>query len=170
MSTSTDASTVLAEATRLAPGAPLEEDAADGTAPAGEGTTLDGAPPVEADRAADAGAAPDASVAADRSTTSRDDPAAAEPAAAEPAAAEPAGDPATALDASAAVAELPVSWLRIEKGHAEPEEIAAISVVLCAQLAGLRALTDDGRPGEPSPGRRHPPRHSACWSGCWTCG
>ncbi|MEU8684032.1 acyl-CoA carboxylase epsilon subunit [Streptomyces sp. NPDC048611] len=160
MSTSTDASTVLAEATRLAPGAPLEEDAADGTAPAGEGTTLNGAPPVEADRAADAGAAPDASVAADRSTASRDDPAAA----------EPAGDPATALDASAAVAELPVSWLRIEKGHAEPEEIAAISVVLCAQLAGLRARTDDGRPGEPSPGRRHPPRHSACWSGCWTCG
>ncbi|MCW7987855.1 acyl-CoA carboxylase subunit epsilon [Streptomyces sp. SID8375] len=60
--------------------------------------------------------------------------------------------------------------MRIEKGHAEPEEIAAISVVLCAQLAGLRALAEDDRSEEQPPDRRHPPRRHACWSGCWTCG
>ncbi|BCK66370.1 hypothetical protein Srufu_003230 [Streptomyces libani subsp. rufus] len=76
----------------------------------------------------------------------------------------------TAVDGSAPGEDQPVSWLRIEKGHAEPEEIAAISVVLCAQLAGLHALVEDDRPAEPPPGRRHPPHRSACWSGCWSCG
>ncbi|MGW3008092.1 acyl-CoA carboxylase epsilon subunit [Streptomyces sp. NPDC001219] len=160
MSTSTDASTALAEATRLAPGTPLEEHTADGTAPGSEGTTVDGAPPVEADRAADAEAVPDASAAADECTASQGDPAAAEPAVGH----------AMPLDGGADVAAPPVSWLRIEKGHAEPEEIAAISVVLCAQLAGLSALAADGRPEEPPRDRRHPPGRSACWSGCWTCG
>ncbi|MGW1376320.1 acyl-CoA carboxylase subunit epsilon [Streptomyces sp. NPDC002446] len=63
--------------------------------------------------------------------------------------------------------------LRIEKGHAEPEELAALTVVLCAQLAGLRALADHDPAEERPADRRHPRGHragrSACWSGCWTC-
>ncbi|UKY54419.1 acyl-CoA carboxylase subunit epsilon [Streptomyces inhibens] len=70
-------------------------------------------------------------------------------------------------------ASLPEFSLRIDKGHAEPEELAAITVVLCAQLASLRALADHD-PGDERPDdRRHPRGHragrSACWSGCWTC-
>ncbi|MFI0717309.1 acyl-CoA carboxylase subunit epsilon [Streptomyces inhibens] len=70
-------------------------------------------------------------------------------------------------------AALPEFSLRIDKGHAEPEELAAITVVLCAQLASLRALAGHD-PGEERPAdRRHPRGHragrSACWSGCWTC-
>ncbi|WP_310729304.1 acyl-CoA carboxylase subunit epsilon [Streptomyces sp. N2A] len=64
---------------------------------------------------------------------------------------------------------------RIERGHAEPEELAALTVVLTARLAGLRALVDGQEPAEEErpADRRHAPGHhphrSACWSGCWTC-
>ncbi|MBL1094950.1 acyl-CoA carboxylase subunit epsilon [Streptomyces sp. 9-7] len=64
---------------------------------------------------------------------------------------------------------------RIERGHAEPEELAALTVVLSARLAGLRALVDGQEPAEEErpADRRHAPGHhpnrSACWSGCWTC-
>ncbi|MFI1500333.1 hypothetical protein [Streptomyces platensis] len=140
MTTSTDASTVLSEATRPGEGTTLDERAADG------------------DAVADAGGAPDASVAVG-GTPSGGGPVAGE------------GTPVdrtAPLDGSTPEGP-PVSWLRIERGHAEPEEIAAISVVLCAQLAGLHALAEEA-PVEPPPGRRHPPRRSACWSGCWICG
>lgn len=69
--------------------------------------------------------------------------------------------------------EVPESWLRIEKGSAGPEEIAALSVVLCERIAALRALAApvdaDERPAGRLHARRHRPHRSACWSGCWSC-
>ncbi|MFI0787752.1 acyl-CoA carboxylase subunit epsilon [Streptomyces lydicus] len=63
--------------------------------------------------------------------------------------------------------------LRIERGHAEPEELAALTVVLCAQLASVRAHADGGhdaeRPAARPPAPGHRAGRSACWSGCWTC-
>ncbi|MEV6563704.1 acyl-CoA carboxylase epsilon subunit [Streptomyces kronopolitis] len=74
---------------------------------------------------------------------------------------------------SAVSEESPGSWLRIEKGSAGPEEIAALTVVLCDRIAALRALATPADTGEgptgPRPGRRHRPHRSACWSGCWSC-
>lgn len=64
---------------------------------------------------------------------------------------------------------------RIDRGHAEPEELAALTVVLSARLAGLRALVDglepaeEERPADRRHARGHRTRRSACWSGCWTC-
>ncbi|MCR8573886.1 hypothetical protein [Streptomyces sp. Isolate_219] len=168
MSTSTDASTVISEAAPLGEGTTLDERAVNGTAaPVSEGTSVDGAPSVNGapsangDASAGVGTAPDERTAAGEGTPSGGNTAAGE---------GTAVGHATPLDGSAPVDGPPASWLRIEKGHAEPEEIAAISVVLCAQLAGLRALAEDGRPEAQPPGRRHPPRRHACWSGCWTCG
>ncbi|GAU70442.1 hypothetical protein SSP35_19_00790 [Streptomyces sp. NBRC 110611] len=63
--------------------------------------------------------------------------------------------------------------LRIARGHAEPEELAAVTIVLCAQLAALQVLADQHRAEERPADRRRPRGHragrSACWSGCWTC-
>ncbi|MGW8970654.1 hypothetical protein [Streptomyces platensis] len=164
MSTSTDASTVLSEATRLGEGTTLDEHAADGAAVAlGEGPSVNGAPPaaVEEDTVADGGGA------ADESATAGGAPSGG---GGGPVAGERApADLSTPLEESAPEGP-PASWLRIEKGHAEPEEIAAISVVLCAQLAALHALAADAPPAEPPPGRRPAPHRSACWSGCWICG
>ncbi|MGA5562021.1 acyl-CoA carboxylase epsilon subunit [Streptomyces platensis] len=165
MSTSTDASTALSEATRLGEGTTLDERTADGAAVSlGEGPAATGAQPAaaEEDTAADAGRAPDESVALGGTHPGGGGGPVAEE--------DTTADHTTPLDGSAPGEDPPVSWLRIEKGHAEPEEIAAISVVLCAQLAGLHALAEDGPPTQPPPGRRHPPHRSACWSGCWTCG
>ncbi|GFE12319.1 hypothetical protein Sgleb_03660 [Streptomyces glebosus] len=175
MSTSTDASTVLSEATRLGEGTTLDERAADGAAVSlGEGPAVTGAPPVavEEGTVADAGGAPGESVAVDGTPPGGGGGGGGGLAAGESTAVDQPTplDRTTPLDGSAPGEDQPVSWLRIEKGHAEPEEIAAISVVLCAQLAGLHALAEDDRPAEPPPGRRHPPHRSACWSGCWSCG
>ncbi|MBW5484400.1 acyl-CoA carboxylase epsilon subunit [Streptomyces bambusae] len=63
------------------------------------------------------------------------------------------------------VAEL----LRIERGCAEPEEVAAIAVVV-ACLAGRVPRHAAVRP--PSAARPHRPgarRAAGCWAGCWTC-
>lgn len=132
MSTSTDASTVLSEATRLAEGTTIEEHTANGAAvPVGERPAVNGAPPVEEDTLTHGGAAPDESgTAADPSSGERT-PSAGDTAAGEGTAVDRPASP----DGSVPVdASEPASWLRIEKGHAEPEEIAAISVVLCARL------------------------------------
>lgn len=81
----------------------------------------------------------------------------------------PAGTAAAPADGCPA----PESWLRIEKGSAGPEEIAALSVVLCERIAALRALAAPADADERPAGRLHGPRHrphrSACWSGCWSC-
>ncbi|QES51668.1 hypothetical protein DEJ50_31280 [Streptomyces venezuelae] len=58
--------------------------------------------------------------------------------------------------------------LRIERGHAEPEELAAIAAVLTARARAAQAAT------EPDPPARRVVRrpgglHQACWAGCWTC-
>ncbi|MFG2526812.1 hypothetical protein [Streptomyces sp. NPDC048516] len=168
MSTSTDASTVIGEARPAGDGTSTEASdalgaaavAADGTA-IGAGTVTGEPAPVAADTPAE------------EDGVTESDGATGESAAAGDAAAAGEG---TAVDDAVPAAEgmpldgLPASWLRIEKGHAEPEEIAAISVVLCAQLAGLRALAEPGHAEERPAARRPHARHTACWSGCWSCG
>lgn len=173
MSTSTDASTVIGEAgpvgtvvstdasPRNGAAAPLVEHAPIGAGPATAGT---GAPAVERIRRTEDTAAGE--------RTADDGP---------PAESTPPADDAPPADLASPTApepdespEPPESWLRIEKGHAEPEEIAALSVVLCAQIAALRALAAPGEAGAPAPvplhGRRRRLAHrSACWSGCWSC-
>ncbi|MFF8371562.1 acyl-CoA carboxylase subunit epsilon [Streptomyces lydicus] len=82
-------------------------------------------------------------------------------------------DAAARAEEGQPTAALSAFSLRIEKGHAEPEELAALTVVLCAQLAAARAHGDGGHgaerpaPRPPTPGHRA--GRSACWSGCWTC-
>ncbi|MGE7388980.1 acyl-CoA carboxylase subunit epsilon [Streptomyces sp. NPDC004126] len=57
---------------------------------------------------------------------------------------------------------------RIHRGSAEPEELAAITVVV-ACLAG-RAAQAPPRPGRGAH-HRPPPRPAGhgCWAGCWAC-
>lgn len=60
------------------------------------------------------------------------------------------------------------SLLRVEKGVAAPEELAAIAVVVACF-----ARRNSGR-AQQSPSataRRKPPAHhgSGCWAGCWAC-
>ncbi|MFE7312483.1 acyl-CoA carboxylase subunit epsilon [Streptomyces sp. NPDC057555] len=65
--------------------------------------------------------------------------------------------------------------LRIVRGHAEPEELAALAVILCGRLAWARALADGGQEEPRDDGlterqlRNHRVR-CACWAGCWLCG
>ncbi|MEU3725490.1 acyl-CoA carboxylase subunit epsilon [Streptomyces sp. NPDC031705] len=60
------------------------------------------------------------------------------------------------------------SLLRVHRGTAEPEELAAIAVVVAC-------LTGRAAQPRPRPGRRahHRPRPRAaghgCWAGCWAC-
>ncbi|MER6052762.1 acyl-CoA carboxylase subunit epsilon (plasmid) [Streptomyces sp. BHT-5-2] len=65
--------------------------------------------------------------------------------------------------------------LRIVRGSAEPEELAALTVVLCGRLAQARALADSNHGGSGADGLtklqlRNHSAHAACWAGCWTCG
>lgn len=60
------------------------------------------------------------------------------------------------------------SFLRIHRGSIEPEELAAITVVV-ACLAGRAAHTAR----KPAGGKLHRPRpllrSHGCWAGCWAC-
>ncbi|WP_164993119.1 acyl-CoA carboxylase epsilon subunit [Streptomyces lydicus] len=168
MSTSTDASTVIGEARPAGDGTSTEAgEALDAAAVTDEGTavvtdTVTGElPPVAADTRAEERGAAEEHGATDASPAAGDAPAAG---------GATAVDDAAPADEAVPPDDPPASWLRIERGHAEPEEIAAISVVLCAQLAGLRALAEPGHTEEPSAARRPHARHTACWSGCWSCG
>ncbi|MFD7257704.1 acyl-CoA carboxylase subunit epsilon [Streptomyces sp. NPDC059874] len=68
------------------------------------------------------------------------------------------------------------SLFRVERGHAEPEELAAIALVVacCAR----RTSTDGGvrdRAWGAAKGAGHRPGHrparsnTGCWAGCWAC-
>ncbi|MFB7173489.1 acyl-CoA carboxylase subunit epsilon [Streptomyces sp. NPDC056254] len=73
------------------------------------------------------------------------------------------------------------SLLRVEKGVAAPEEVAAIAVVIACyahrtSLERDRAERDRRvtggaeRPAGSGFGRRRTVRpHAGCWAGCWTC-
>ncbi|WP_432004276.1 acyl-CoA carboxylase subunit epsilon [Streptomyces sioyaensis] len=159
MTTSTDASTVIGEAEPV--GTVVSTDASPRNGAAAP--LVEHAPTVAGPVTAGAGAP------AVGATVRTEDPAAGAP----PADDAPPSDDASPTDGCPAPDEPPESWLRIERGRAEPEEIAALSVVLCAQIAALRALAAPGEAGPPAPvplhGRRRHPHRSACWSGCWTC-
>ncbi|MCB5910692.1 acyl-CoA carboxylase epsilon subunit [Streptomyces pinistramenti] len=68
--------------------------------------------------------------------------------------------------------------LRIDRGVAEPEELAAITVILWARLARSIVGVEDERPARHHADHvdrahrvhRHPHPHLACWAGCWACG
>lgn len=60
--------------------------------------------------------------------------------------------------------------LRIARGHAEPEELAALTVILYTRLAHLRAAADRHEPEPPAASRHAAGARPSCWSGCWTCG
>ncbi|MEV7723356.1 acyl-CoA carboxylase epsilon subunit [Streptomyces sp. NPDC101733] len=68
--------------------------------------------------------------------------------------------------------EAPIaSLLRVHRGHAEPEELAAVAVVV-ACLAGRAARARSA--ARPDGARRHHrpqprPAGHGCWSGCWAC-
>lgn len=61
------------------------------------------------------------------------------------------------------------SLLRVEKGVAAPEELAAIAVVVAcfARRNSAGAATARAETAR----RRRPAHHgSGCWAGCWACG
>ncbi|MFD5147593.1 acyl-CoA carboxylase subunit epsilon [Streptomyces sp. NPDC058401] len=61
------------------------------------------------------------------------------------------------------------SLLRVEKGVAAPEELAAIAVVVACFARRNSACADTAPAGTAR--RRRPPHHgSGCWAGCWACG
>ncbi|MFG2617378.1 acyl-CoA carboxylase epsilon subunit [Streptomyces sp. NPDC048507] len=63
------------------------------------------------------------------------------------------------------------SLLRVHRGTAEPEELAAITVVVAclAGRAAARAAAPAGRAGAHHRPRPRPAGHG-CWAGCWACG
>lgn len=61
------------------------------------------------------------------------------------------------------------SLLRVHRGTAEPEELAAITVVV-ACLAGHAAARAAARPARAAHHRPRPrPVGHGCWAGCWAC-
>ncbi|MCX4775765.1 acyl-CoA carboxylase epsilon subunit [Streptomyces sp. NBC_01264] len=61
------------------------------------------------------------------------------------------------------------SLIRVEKGVAAPEELAAIAVV----VACFARRNSAGAGTAPARAARRPaPAHhgSGCWAGCWACG
>ncbi|MDJ0464245.1 acyl-CoA carboxylase subunit epsilon [Streptomyces sp. H27-C3] len=60
--------------------------------------------------------------------------------------------------------------LRIEKGHAEPEELAAIKTLILARLRSRAASCAGHLPVSGAlRARKAHPRQSVCWAGCWAC-
>uniref|UniRef100_A0AAU2JGW5 Acyl-CoA carboxylase subunit epsilon n=1 Tax=Streptomyces sp. NBC_00049 TaxID=2903617 RepID=A0AAU2JGW5_9ACTN len=66
----------------------------------------------------------------------------------------------------------PSSLLRVEKGVAAPEELAAIAVVVACyahRTSGDRDR-DVAKGAGSTPGHRRSVRPNAgCWAGCWAC-
>ncbi|MFF8266881.1 acyl-CoA carboxylase subunit epsilon [Streptomyces sp. NPDC016562] len=68
------------------------------------------------------------------------------------------------------------SLLRVERGHAAPEELAAIAVVVACYAAHRTPADRDGKRADvragagAGAGRRRAVRPGAgCWAGCWAC-
>ncbi|MCJ0869890.1 acyl-CoA carboxylase epsilon subunit [Streptomyces sp. AP-93] len=71
----------------------------------------------------------------------------------------------------APIAQTPpiASLLRVEKGVAAPEELAAIAVVVACFARRNSAGAQTAPAGTAR--RRRPAHHgSGCWAGCWACG
>ncbi|MEU4727615.1 acyl-CoA carboxylase epsilon subunit [Streptomyces sp. NPDC023588] len=67
------------------------------------------------------------------------------------------------------------SLLRVERGHAAPEELAALAVVIACYAAHRTSGDREGERGADAragsgAGRRRAVRPDAgCWAGCWAC-
>ncbi|MFI9045849.1 acyl-CoA carboxylase subunit epsilon [Streptomyces sp. NPDC053427] len=72
----------------------------------------------------------------------------------------------TCIDTTNEPPEVP---LRIDRGKAEPEELAALTVILGAHLAGLRLIEDNNRRRQDAQQHIVQGARCACWSGCWCC-
>ncbi|WP_405442834.1 acyl-CoA carboxylase subunit epsilon [Streptomyces avidinii] len=60
------------------------------------------------------------------------------------------------------------SLLRVERGVAAPEELAAIAVVVACYTGRTSAAREAA--GGTGRGRlRTPPAATGCWAGCWAC-
>ncbi|WP_407841031.1 acyl-CoA carboxylase epsilon subunit [Streptomyces sp. DSM 116496] len=77
----------------------------------------------------------------------------------------------------APIAQTPpiASLIRVEKGVAAPEELAAIAVVVACfarrNSAGAEPAPGAGTAPAGAARRRRPAHHgSGCWAGCWACG
>lgn len=73
----------------------------------------------------------------------------------------------------APIAQMPpiASLIRVEKGVAAPEELAAIAVVVACFARRNSAGAGAGTAPAETARRRRPAHHgSGCWAGCWACG
>ncbi|MFD3327458.1 acyl-CoA carboxylase epsilon subunit [Streptomyces sp. NPDC058701] len=81
-------------------------------------------------------------------------------------------DAATAPIAQVAPSAPIASLIRVERGLAAPEELAAIAVVVAcyARRTGRVRGAAEPKGGGPGRGGRRPARANAgCWAGCWAC-
>ncbi|MER5731837.1 acyl-CoA carboxylase epsilon subunit [Streptomyces sp. NPDC002138] len=63
------------------------------------------------------------------------------------------------------------SLLRVHRGTAEPEELAAVAVVVACLVSRASHAAREARQAARAPRHRHPrPRGHGCWAGCWACG
>ncbi|MCX4695151.1 acyl-CoA carboxylase epsilon subunit [Streptomyces sp. NBC_01408] len=62
------------------------------------------------------------------------------------------------------------SLLRVERGLAAPEELAAMAVVVACYARRTTRDRDAAKGAGSTEGRRHAVRPAAgCWAGCWAC-
>ncbi|MFD3697039.1 acyl-CoA carboxylase epsilon subunit [Streptomyces sp. NPDC058646] len=62
------------------------------------------------------------------------------------------------------------SLLRVERGLAAPEELAAIAVVVACYVRRTAPGRDAEKDTGSASGRRRTARPDAgCWAGCWAC-
>lgn len=67
--------------------------------------------------------------------------------------------------------DVPISSvLRVERGLAGPEELAAIAVVVACYAGRTARARAESKGARPEAGRRRAARPDAgCWAGCWAC-
>lgn len=62
------------------------------------------------------------------------------------------------------------SLLRVERGVAAPEELAAVAVVVACCARRTAGAGQEPAAAGPKPGhRRRAPSPAGCWAGCWAC-